>query len=134
MGNADNLDIILEEINVLERSNDSTIPKWARALISCFKGLIEELRSVNTLTRRIEELENAKRSQDEANIDLEKQNNKLKGELARLKASFENQELRSNNYSMLLQFILFITMMLTGLSFLQVFGAIIIHPSGKWSW
>ena len=134
MDTNNNLDVVLKEINELESVNDRSIPKWARALISCFKGLIEELRSVNKLTRRIEELENDKKTQDQTNFDLESQNAKLKGELKRLKAAYENQEVRSNNYSFLLQFILFITMVLTGISFLQVFGSIMIHPLGKWSW
>ena len=129
-----NLDSILEEINQLENAKDRKIPKWARALVTCFRGLIEELRSVKKLTRRIEELENAKQAGDQVNRDLEKQNGRLLGELDRLKVAYGDQEVRSNNYSVLLQFILFITMVLTGISFLQVFGGIIVHPLTAWSW
>ena len=122
------LDIILNEITELEKSNDPAIPKWAKALIVCFKGLIEELRSVHQLTKRIQELENIKINQGKINCELENENYELKNELSKLKSAYGNEELRSRNYSILLQIILVITMILTVLSFFQVFSSVVSTP------
>lgn len=119
------LDIILSEINDLEKSNDTAIPKWARALITCFKGLIEELRGVNKLTKKIEELENIKKNQTKANNELETENFELKRELASLKTAYGNEECRSKHYTVLLQIILFVTMILTVVSFVEGFTQIL---------
>ena len=113
-------DTIFNEISGM-RTDDSGLPYWANVIMSCFKGVMLEVKTLNTRNKRIQKLEKIKEIQLNVNNNLENENTKLKEELLELKFLYGKQEQRSNNYVSLLHFLSVIMIILTVITSVDVF-------------
>ena len=93
------MDKILE---ALTNTNDPNVPAWARLLIDSMVVVINELKCVKDLSKRVEELESFKLVNVTVTGNLQNEIKRLHDRLNKVEDSLDDQEQRSRNYCLLL--------------------------------
>ena len=81
---------------------DSNIPTWAQILIEGMKVVINELKCVKDLARKVEELESFKTVNETISQNLLNENKRLNERLTELELCIDDQEQRNRNYCLML--------------------------------
>ena len=82
-------------------NNDNSIPAWALMLIELMKELVNQVRSVNTLTNRVQKLEDCKVVNERVTEQLQIENKRLSDTIKDLSLQIDDQEQRSRNACLL---------------------------------
>lgn len=93
------LNKIIDDIN---EATDESVPQWAKVLIECFKGLVNQIKETNKIVQRVDELESLNAVHKTVTDKLEAENVRLNDEIIKLNVWADDQEQRGRNMCLLL--------------------------------